>query len=159
MQEPIPSHSEVEREEFVVNYPDHIQRSSSPEYTKTHKKLCVELNLPCWVCGKNRPEVQTESHHFFCEWADQTAVDWNRFAEFIKKFPNPQTGELFADKFSWDEVQKNPTLFVDSVYNMIILCEEHHRDKVKGIHHVPFPNWIVQSFPLSGFVFLEPEKF
>ena len=49
---------------------------------------------------------------------------------------------------------KNPDIFVDSKYNMIVLCVEHHRSSNRGIHHVPFPEWILQRNAKNGFEFL-----
>lgn len=155
--EQAPAHEMRESESREVRYPDHPPRTESALYKKTHHELCVVQNLPCFVCGKKHPEVTTETHHFFAEWAAMSAVDWIRFGQMAKYMPNPQTGAYFHDLFDWEEVQQDPSIFVDSVYNMIVLCPDHHRSETYGIHHTPFPEWFLQAFPLNGFEFLEPE--
>jgi hypothetical protein len=150
-------HSMEETEHFKVNYPNHVKRTSSHEYEQTHKYLCKQLNLGCFICGKNHPEEITETHHYFCEYADMNGYDWISFGKWATEteLRNPQTGHEFAGEFDWEKVQENPTLFVDSIYNMVVLCEKHHRDTATGIHHVPYPLWLSQKFAKDGFVFLE----
>jgi hypothetical protein len=53
-----------------------------------------------------------------------------------------------------EHVRQDPSIFVDSEYNMIVLCQEHHRSSNRGIHHVPFPEWFLQFAPKDNFVFL-----
>jgi hypothetical protein len=65
-----------------------------------------------------------------------------------------QTGENIGQAFNWDEVAENPDIFVDSPQNMIVLCKTHHISAKKGIHNVPFPNWVLQKYPKQGFEFL-----
>ena len=52
------------------------------------------------------------------------------------------------------EVKNDPDIFVDSVHNMIVLCKMHHTSGNKGLHHVPFPDWILQKYPKGQFQFL-----
>lgn len=158
MTEPIHSHQHiVDERAHVINYPDHPERAESALYRRTHHDLCVTRNIGCWICGVKHSEgVHTETHHFFCEWAAMGAVDWaGRFAQEAKWMFNPQSGHNIHPLFDWDRVAKDPTIFVDSMHNMIVLCPVHHRDPVKGIHHVPYPEWILQRFPVEGFTFLE----
>jgi len=146
---------------YTVNYPHHKKRKNSSIYTKTHHELCHRRDLPCFICGKshktdgNSAAAITETHHFYVEKAAQNAIDWHKFGEFANICYNIQTGENIGDAFDWDEVAKNPDLFVDSRFNMVVLCKEHHISANKGIHHVPFPYWILQKFPKDGFQFLE----
>ena len=88
--------------------------------------------------------VSVETHHFYCEKALQNVYDWELFGEFAQGSRNLQTGEPLD--FNWAEVALNPDIFVDSPQNMIVLCKEHHRSGNRGIHHVPFPEWIAQKF-------------
>ena len=143
---------------YTVNYPNHEKRKTSSIYRKTHYELCHIKNLPCFICGKTKiNNISLETHHFYCEKAAQKAIDWIQFGKFAKNCYNIQSGDYFGDKFDWNEVENNPDIFVDSVYNMIVLCKEHHISGRKGIHHVPFPNWILQKYPKNGFKFLEDE--
>jgi hypothetical protein len=135
-----------------TNFPSHEPRKSSSIYRKTHKQM---QHMPCFICGKTnkKDNIYVETHHFYIEKAAENAIDWKVFGEFADKCYNMQTGESLA-KFDWDEVAKNPDLFVDSQQNMIVLCKQHHTSGSFGIHHVPFPDWILQKFPKDGFQFL-----
>lgn len=137
---------------YTVHYPKHDDRKNSAIYNKTHRAL---RDTPCFICGKTNKldDIHVETHHFFVEKAMENAVDWKKFAEFAKTCHHFQTGELIGDKFDWDVVAENPDLFVDSPFNMIVLCKEHHTSRV-GIHHVPFPEWIAQKFAKNGFTVL-----
>ena len=134
---------------YIVQYPDHEPRKPTAIYNKTHKAL---KGSPCFICGVRG--IGIETHHFYCEKAAQNAIDWEVFGEFAKTCYNIQTGENIGN-FDWAEVAKNPDIFVDSPYNMITLCKEHHTSGHKGIHHVPFPDWILQKFSKNGFIFLK----
>lgn len=157
MDEELNAHEMRESESREVRYPDHPPRTESALYRETHKRLTRDLNLPCFICGRRRPEIVTETHHFFCEWAAMSAVDWIAFGASARMLVNPQTGKAMSlAGFDWEEVAKDPSIFVDSKYNMVVLCPDHHRSETYGIHHVPFPEWILQAYPLNGFQFLEP---
>ena len=142
---------------YIVQYPDHVPRKPTAIYNKTHKAL---KGMPCFICGAHGSGAHgsgahgIETHHFYCEKAAQNAIDWNVFGKFAKNCHNIQTGENIGN-FDWEEVAKNPDIFVDSPYNMITLCKEHHTSGHKGIHHVPFPDWILQKFSKDGFIFLK----
>jgi hypothetical protein len=141
---------------YTVNYPSHDPRKNSSIYNRTHHLLIDIRDTPCFICGKTKSKdnITLETHHFYCEKAAQNAIDWIKFEEFAKKCYNIQTGENIWKNLDWNEVKNNPDLFVDSEYNMIVLCQEHHRSGNKGIHHVPFPDWILQKYPLNNFNFL-----
>lgn len=154
--ESIPSHAMRETNTHTVHYPDHPPRQDTALYRKTHRQLCIVQDLPCLACGKTRKEnhIETETHHFFCEKAGEKAVDWVKFGQFAQNLYNIQTGAHVGSAFDWEKVQKNPDLFVDSIYNMVVLCPECHRSAHKGIHHVPFPEWILQLYAADGFTVL-----
>jgi len=140
---------------YTVNYPIHEKRKNSSIYNKTHHDLVHVKKLPCFICGKMNTESDSlETHHFYCEKSAENAIDWIKFGEFSKKCYNIQTGENIGSHFDWNNVHKNPDIFVDSPYNMIVLCKEHHISGNKGIHHVPFPDWILQKYPKGRFEFL-----
>jgi len=152
----IPSHSLKLSNHYTVNYPDHAKRTESAIYRKTHHELCIVRDFPCFICGKTHAKngISLETHHFYCEKAAQNAIDWAEFGKFAQTCYNIQTGENIGHTFDWTEVAKHPDIFVDSPYNMIVLCKEHHISGNKGIHHVPFPDWILQKYPVKGFQFL-----
>jgi hypothetical protein len=149
---PPQGHSRNMSNHYTVNYPDHAKRTDSAIYRKTHHAMVHVEKIPCFICSKY--ESSLETHHFYCEKAAQNAIDWHKFGEFAKTCHNIQSGELIAAHFDWTEVAKNPDIFVDSRYNMIVLCKEHHISGGRGIHHVPFPDWILQKYAKNGFVFL-----
>lgn len=156
-QPPLSYHTRKMSNHYTVNYPTHEKRVDSAIYKKTHHELCHVRDFPCFICGKTHHKngISLETHHFYCEKAAENAIDWHEFGKFAQTCYNIQTGECIGDKFDWTEVAKNPDIFVDSPYNMIVLCKEHHISGNKGIHHVPFPDWILQKYPLHDFQFLE----
>ena len=135
---------------YTVNYPIHEKRVETAIFRKTRREMA---EIPCFICGNHKGEV----HHFYIEKAATNAIDWEKFAIFADNCYNIQSGEKIGDKFDWKEVEKNPDIFVDSKYNMIILCKEHHTSGKFGIHHVPYPDWILQKFAKDGFQFLTIE--
>jgi hypothetical protein len=141
---------------YTVQYPHHEKRTDSAIYRKTHHDLIRVKCLSCFICGAiNNENGPLETHHFYCEKAAQNAIDWTAFGEFAKNCHNIQTGENIGAHFDWAVVALNPDIFVDSPQNMIVLCKEHHISGNKGIHHVPFPEWILQKYPRDGFEFLK----
>lgn len=137
---------------YTVNYPDHSKRVETNIFRHTRKEL---ENMPCFICGKTKNDnnISNEVHHYYIEKVATTAIDWEKFSKYANTCYNIQTGELIGDKFDWEEVKKNPDIFIDSPYNMIVLCKEHHTGRC-GIHHIPFPDWIVQKFTVDGFKFI-----
>ena len=129
-------HEVHETIEIDIFYPDHAPREESYLFRKTKHHLIKVLDTPCFVCGsKDKREV----HHFHLEWADSEGVDWDKVK---KAHPN----------FSWSTFE-NPEDFVDSEYNMMVLCMKHHRGKDHGIHFLPYPIWIMQKLQKDDFIF------
>jgi len=155
--EPLEFNTRKMSNHYTVNYPLHKKRTDSAIYRKTHHDLIHVKKLPCFICGKandtNKHE-HLETHHFYCEKAAQNAIDWEKFGEFATHCYNIQTGENIGHHYDWKQVAQNPDIFVDSPHNMVVLCKQHHTSGNKGIHHVPFPEWILQKFGKDGFVFL-----
>ena len=140
---------------YTINYPRHEKRKDTALYRRTRNELIHKRKLTCFICDKkNSTEEPLETHHFYCEKYAQTMIDWDKFALFAKNCYNIQTGENISANFDWNEVKQNPDIFVDSTYNMIVLCKQHHTSGNKGLHHVPFPDWILQKYPSDGFEFL-----
>ncbi len=117
-------------------YPDHPPRSASALYRRTHHELIESQNQPCKVCGTREDR---EVHHFHCEWADALGVDWHKM-------------RVLHPDFDWMHFS-SASDFVDSTYNMMVLCVTHHRLRNHGIHMLPYPVWIMQAIKLSSFVF------
>lgn len=124
-----------------IFYPDHEPRTASPTFERTRHHLINVLDTPCWICGTKEAR---EVHHFHVEWADSEAVDWVKMRS------------LHPD-FSWSTFTK-PEHFVDSEYNMMVLCKHHHTGKDHGIHMLPYPVWIMQRHALQSFEFAPDDK-
>jgi len=156
IKEDIPSHQIKITNKYTVNYPNHEKRVNSSIYNKTHNELCNVIKLSCFICNRTKKEVgqSLETHHFYIEKAAVNCIDWHVFGKFAQNCYNIQTGECIASNFDWEKVAKNPDIFVDSKYNMIVLCKEHHTSGSKGIHHVAFPDWIIQKFAKKNYNYL-----
>lgn len=137
-----PANEHEQRETITVDifYPDHPPRTESPLFARTKHHLVAVLDTPCWVCGT---KAAREVHHFHAEWADADGIDWDKMHE------------LHAG-FDWSTF-KVPADFIDSEYNMMVLCEKHHRGKDHGIHMLPFPIWIMQRNQRADFIFSPDE--
>ena len=94
------------------------------------------------VCGTHD---KREVHHFHAEWADSEGIDF----EVRMRELHPA--------FDWSTF-KEPSDFIDSEYNMMVLCEKHHRAKDHGIHWVPYPIFIMQAIQKKDFIFSPDEE-
>lgn len=150
-------HSQKETDSYVIHYPDHEDRTSSPLYVKSHYQLTHVEDRPCFICGirnADKPEHPIETHHYFAEWSAMNGVDWIKFGQLAAIMYHPQTNECIGPLFDWSEVAKDPGIFVDSVLNLVTICKGHHVGSENGIHHVPWPLWILQRYEKDGFEFL-----
>jgi hypothetical protein len=133
-------HEEKGTIHFDICYPNHAPRTESALFRATKHHLVKVLDTPCWVCGtKEKREV----HHFHIEWADSEGVDWEKM-------------RALHPAFDWSTF-KEAADFVDSAYNMRVLCEKHHRGVNHGIHMLPYPMWIMQAVQRADFVFSPDE--
>jgi len=126
--------------EFQVYYPDHPPRTESALFRRTKHHLVAVLDTPCWVCGSKE---QREVHHFHAEWADSEGIDWDKMRALHPNFP-------------WSTFSEASD-FIDSEYNMMVLCEKHHRAKGHGIHMIPYPIFVMQHNKRDDFVFSPDE--
>lgn len=124
--------------EIEIFYPDHPPRTESALFVRTKHHLVKVLDTPCWVCGAKEDR---EVHHFHAEWADAEGIDWQKMQQLHPNFP-------------WSTFTQ-PEDFIDSEYNMMVLCQKHHRGKNHGIHMLPYPIWIMQREALPDFKFAE----
>lgn len=124
-----------------VFYPPHDPRKASAEYTKTHHKLVVEMDEPCWICGtRHSTGGAMETHHAELEWA--AAGAFLDDGEMLKK--------ITADH---QEILDDPARlrdWLDSEGNMLVLCAAHHRGSRTGIHSITYPAWKLQRFQHAG---------
>ncbi|HTJ95410.1 MAG TPA: hypothetical protein VL424_20120 [Pararobbsia sp.] len=134
-------------------YPQHDKRRESAAYTRAHKHLTIELDLPCLVCGVQHSTLgdkkknhygakQMETHHHIIEWALQNAIDVTKFNQTLRphlahRHPNDTTWN-YEKKFTAAKIRD----WVDhSEHNLWVLCDVHHRAKYLGIHEITYPIW------------------
>lgn len=132
----------------TIYYPEHESRKASAEYKRVHNHLVYKLDEPCWICGVRQSQLpqgqHMETHHFHVEWALANAIDP---AKIIADFP--EMGEATDEKLrEW----------LDSEGNMLVLCPEHHRAGLYGIHSITYPAWAAQRWLQSGWDIAEGPK-
>lgn len=133
-------HEQTETLTFDIYYPDHEARKESALFARTKHHLVAVLDTPCWICGTKEGR---EVHHFHAEWADADGIDWDKM-------------RVLHPNFSWSTFNE-PVDFIDSEYNMLVLCKYHHTHKDHGIHMLPYPIWIMQKNKRADFIFSPDE--
>ncbi|MFC4526401.1 hypothetical protein ISN76_12985 [Dyella halodurans] len=123
--------------DFVVD-PDHDQRTESPEFRHTKKRLHDDGHMQCWVCG-SLDKLQV--HHLFCEYMFANVVDYDNLKAMAEEWDVYGYGRL---------LKKQPVLTPDDIRNMMVLCQTHHTGVSRGIHDITFPTWISQKMALKG---------
>lgn len=144
-----------------IFYPPHDPRKASSEYRATHRKLIVEMNEPCWICGVRHSDVmrmnandkkkwQLETHHSELEWAAEKAFE--NYTDELARI----TADIAA--IANDPVKLRD--FLDSEGNMLVLCATHHRGSRTGIHMISYPAWKLQRWQtVQGWQFIvQPQK-
>ncbi len=148
----------------IVNYPGHAARKNSPEYSKAHKHLVDELNLPCLVCGVTKKTLgdpgknpagakQMETHHHIVEWALANAIDLKKFNDRVvrhiraKKYHDP----IYDADFTQEQLLEWIDHHED---NLWVLCDVHHRHALLGIHEITYPIWSPQDLILDSFDYI-----
>ncbi len=144
-------HSNARLLKEIAFYPAHDVRKETPEYTRAHKHLTEELDLPCIVCGvkhstlgdpkENRYSAKAmETHHHVIEWALANAIDVDKFNKAI--LPNLRHRHQDRNEYHSPFTQKQVADWVDHHEdNLWVLCDVHHRAKYLGIHEITFPIW------------------
>jgi hypothetical protein len=121
-------------------YPEHDPRKASAEYKRVHHHLVYELDTPCWICGVRQSQMpdgeHMETHHWHVEWALEHRID---------------PAKIIAD-FPMDNLQE----WLDSEGNMLVLCSDHHRHGLIGIHSITYPAWVAQRWLKNGHDIAKP---
>lgn len=130
--------------DFAVD-PDHTERSESPEFRATKKRLKEDGHYQCWQCGGTE---SLQVHHLFCEYMFQAVVDYDKLKAMCEEWDVYGYGKLLRAK---------PITSPDDIRNMMVLCQAHHTGVdhedgggATGIHCLPFPEWIIQKMALAG---------
>lgn len=127
--------------------PPHPPRVETPAYLAAHKFLINTKGAGCHVCGVNKRGLKNpaknpygaralETHHYPIERSLMDACD-------------PMKVHL-----DFPQVHDRATLesFVDSIPNLLVLCDVHHRSVERGIHHLLTQDWVIQRYLLDGYV-------
>lgn len=134
----IAEHEQRETLTIDIEYPDHAQRTESPEFAANKRTLVTKLDTPCFCCGgKEHREV----HHFICEYAEADWADWDKVFKLVHHFDIYGFAAQLGDK---------PITSPDDIRNLVVICAKCHRGRGTGIHLVPFPNWIAQVMVRDG---------
>lgn len=149
--------------EEVAFYPAHDPRRETDEYKAIHKKLCVDQDLPCLICGvrnstlnsgeKGNPfgAKQMETHHHLIEWALANAIDADKFNKIL--LPNLRHKHPEKEEYKTEFAREQIFDWVDhSSDNLWVLCDIHHRHKFLGIHAITYPIWSPQNLLADDFV-------
>lgn len=146
------------------HFPDHDKRMETLMFRNAKHELENVEHLGCFICGsmKNR-----ESHHIF-ERAYANGLDYAKVAHFLfmfdfhghvkRDFQNEQgLLDWFIEHFKGEEFKyfiEGPDGHtgpyagytcdddaLDSLYNQLILCKDHHRGESTGIHGESTPSF------------------
>lgn len=140
----VAEHEQRETLTIDIEYPDHAQRTESPEFAANKRTLVTKLDTPCFCCGgKDHREV----HHFIIEWAE-----WD-FADPAKVLIAAHRLDIYGYA---GQLGDKPIESPDDIRNLVVICAKCHRGRGTGIHLVPFPNWIAQVVARDGEVICKP---
>lgn len=129
--------------------PPHPPRTETPVYRATHKRLVITEDRPCYVCGVRRSDLRdpvrrkdktinpygaksNESHHWPVERSLADSIDPQLVAA---AFPSVKQFKTFIE-------------WVDSEFNMLVLCDKCHRLAPHAIHHAVWQDVIATKFAL-----------
>lgn len=137
----------------AVFYPHHEPREASRLFRDTRKRLIVELDTPCYVCGVRQSTLSDparnvcrasamELHHAVIEWALAGAVDLAKLR---------QQYAAVTDQASLEA-------WIDSEANSMVLCDMHHRFVEQGIHTLTYPIWLAQRYVRDDYILTRPHE-
>lgn len=138
----------------LVITPGHADRTASPEFLKSVKRLKEDGHYVCWVTElkdgdkyEDGEVVDLQVHHFAAEWSEQSIVDYDRIKEFVETF----------DIYGYGKLLKNqPITTVDDIRCLMVIGQRHHTGVNKtagnatGIHNLVFPMWVLQKLAKKG---------
>lgn len=137
-------HSMQQTDKVITFYPPHPPRVATDVYVKSHHSLTQVKGLPCWACGITYSDCKAqastlagramETHHFWCEDAftgegeGLGGIYWPRIQADHPTFDWTGSGFVLEDPKTWKH-------FVDSEFNLQVLCSACHRAAA------PVPHW------------------
>ncbi|MFB5192744.1 hypothetical protein [Alicyclobacillus fastidiosus] len=129
--------------------PEHDERRETLEFKNSKHELESIEHLGCFICGTMN---YRESHHII-ERSDANGSDLKKVAFLLFHFRDYH-GHCHRDFKSADELYaflskfETPELALDTLYNQLILCADHHRGMSIGIHGMSAPMfdaWLVRK--------------
>lgn len=147
-------HSMQQTDKVITFYPAHPPRVATNVYVRSHHSLTAVKDTPCWACGIKYSDCQRlaaslagrvmETHHFWCEDAftgegeGLGGIFWPRIQADHPTFDWARSGFVLEDPASWK-------YFVDSEFNLQVLCSACHRAAAA------VPHWLAgQADPARG---------
>ena len=129
----VQAHAEDRALKEDVWTPTHPQRGAESSEFQASKQTVESEKPGCYICGVTTlPAGQFfEGHHVGCEWSLANSID---LAKVQKDFPQ----------------HTSVIEFLDSTDNIMILCPQHHRAPLRGVHMISMPAWIVQKYQQDG---------
>jgi hypothetical protein len=138
-----PMHSQKQTDKVTTYYPPHPPRIATGVYIRSHHQLVYTENRPCWACGITHTDcvrlkdelkgVAMETHHFWTEDAftgeggGLGGIFWARVMADHADFDWKHSGFAVEDPTTFK-------FFVDSPYNLQVLCSACHR-AAKAVPH------------------------
>lgn len=134
-------HETREPEAPIELTPPHLPRKETPIYQRTHKRLVIEEDRPCFICGVRKSTLSDpaqnpfgatdiETHHFPIERSLLAAID----------------RELLARDFPTVLQFKTLEEWIDSEYNLLCLCDPCHRLAPHAIHRAHYDAFIAEKY-------------
>jgi hypothetical protein len=129
----------------VVVDPDHAQRTESPTFAASKKRLQEDGHYQCWICGSTQ---NLQVHHFAAEYMFENIADPEKVKTFVEEFDVYGYGRLMSHQ---------PVVSIEEPRCLMVLCQAHHTgvdhedgNSGTGIHSMTFPSWIIQKLAKDG---------
>ncbi len=130
--------------------PPHDPREDTPIYRATHARLVIKEDRPCFICAVRYSDlrdpvrrndlainpmqaVTQETHHWPIERSLASAID----------------GDLLAKDYPSVLQYKTLIEWIDSEFNMLVLCSTCHRGET-GVHHVAAQDFFAAKYAIKG---------
>lgn len=170
VKEHLQKHEIIEWEHF----PDHDKRMETLEFRNAKHELEKVEHLPCIICGSMQ---NRESHHIF-ERAYANGLDYAKVAHFLFLFDfhghvrrdfkdEKELLDWFITHFKGEQFEYSTEVpgghtgphigyhchddALDTLYNQLILCKDHHRGEGTGIHGESTPSFFAWLARKEGY--------
>lgn len=144
----------------IEHIPEHDQRKETMEFRNAKHELEKIEHLGCFACGTKE---HLESHHIF-ERCWYNAIDLKRVA-FLLFHHFDFHGHCQRDFKTADYLfhylsHFNDERALDTLYNQVILCKNHHREEGTSVHGSTFATFVSILAQEDGFdVSINPHEY